>query len=273
MNHKQNLHIHSTWCDGKDTPEEMILAAMEKGFDSIGFSGHSYMAYSPGHSMSLAGTEEYKKEIRALQKKYAGQIDIFCGLEVDMYSEIDLSGYDYLIGSVHYFRLGEDTVGFDRSEEEVRRVICERFGGDGMAYAQTYYESMTYLPRFGKFDIIGHFDLITKHSENCIFFDEDSKAYQSWAIEAAEALAGKIPFFEVNTGAISRGYRTAPYPAPFLLKELHRLGYGAVISSDCHDKRTLDCYYPEATELLLAHGFREIYILTAPGVFRPVSIG
>ena len=93
------------------------------------------------------------------------------------------------------------------------------------------------------------------------------------AIEAAEALAGKIPFFEVNTGAISRGYRTTPYPAPFLLKELHRLGYGAVISSDCHDKRALDCWYPEAAGLLLAHGFREIYVLTAPGRFEPVSIG
>lgn len=273
MIQKQNLHIHSTWCDGADTPEEMIAAAMEKGFDSIGFSGHSPMAYSPGHAMSPEGTEFYKQEIRTLQKKYAGQIEIFCGLEVDMYSEVDLTGYDYLIGSVHYFRFPDTTVGFDRSQAEVQRVIDQRFGGDGMAYARAYYESMTWLPRFGNFDIIGHFDLITKHSENCTFFDTESKAYQNLAIEAAEALAGKIPFFEVNTGAISRGYRTTPYPAPFLLKELHRLGYGAVISSDCHDRRALDCWYPEAAGLLLAHGFREIYVLTAPGRFEPVSIG
>ena len=38
---KQNLHTHSTFCDGKDTPEEMILRAIELGFNSIGFSGHA----------------------------------------------------------------------------------------------------------------------------------------------------------------------------------------------------------------------------------------
>jgi len=42
MNHKQNLHIHTTYADGKDTPEQMILTAIERDFDSIGFSEHSY---------------------------------------------------------------------------------------------------------------------------------------------------------------------------------------------------------------------------------------
>lgn len=51
-------------------------------------------------------------------------------------------------------------------------------------------------------------------------------------MEAAEELAGKIPFFEVNTGAIARGYRKNPYPSDFLLQELRRLGFGAVISSE-----------------------------------------
>lgn len=273
MTPKQNLHVHSTWCDGKDKPEDTILTAMEKGFTSIGFSGHSWMEYSPGHSMSLEGTELYKKEIRELQKKYAGQIQVFCGLEVDMYSEVDLSGYDYLIGSVHYLRIGAETVGFDRSQEEVRRVINKYFGGDGMAYAKAYYEAMTYLPRYGNFDIIGHFDLISKHSDNIMFFDEDSKEYRSWAIEAAQFLAGKIPFFEVNTGAVARGYRKTPYPAPFILDELKRLGFGAVISSDCHDRRDLDCCYRDAEEMLLAHGFKEIYILTAPGKYKAVPLG
>ena len=104
MKYLQNLHTHSTYCDGKDTLEEMILSAIEQGFQSVGFSGHSYMHYSPGHSMSIAGTEEYKKEIAALKEKYKGQLDIFCGLEVDMYSEVDLSGYDYLFGTAHYLK-------------------------------------------------------------------------------------------------------------------------------------------------------------------------
>ena len=60
MKYRQNLHTHTTFCDGKDTPEELIEAAIAKGFDSIGFSGHSYMFYAPNHSMSIAGTEQYR---------------------------------------------------------------------------------------------------------------------------------------------------------------------------------------------------------------------
>ncbi len=35
-----NYHTHTTYCDGKNTPEEIVLCAIEKGFTSIGFSGH-----------------------------------------------------------------------------------------------------------------------------------------------------------------------------------------------------------------------------------------
>ena len=44
MKHLQNLHTHSTYCDGNDTLEEMIQTCMAKGFTSLGFSGHSYMS-------------------------------------------------------------------------------------------------------------------------------------------------------------------------------------------------------------------------------------
>lgn len=265
MKDLQNLHTHTTYCDGHDTPEEMILAATRKGFSSIGFSGHSYMHYAKGHSMSEQGTEDYKQEIRALKKKYDGVIDVFCGLEFDMYSEIDLSGYDYLIGSVHYFRIGDGYVGFDRSAEVVEGVINTYFGGDGMRYAKAYYESVAHLPEYGDIDILGHFDLITKHMEKRHFFDPASPEYLKAATEAIDALRGKIPLFEVNTGAIARGYRTTPYPTLPLLKEFRDHGYGAVISSDCHDTRMLDCAFDDATALLAAAGFTERYILTKRG--------
>lgn len=95
------------------------------------------MHYSPDHSMSVQGTEDYKKEITLLKEKYKNQIDVFLGLEVDMYYEVDLSGYDYLIGSVHYLLRNGKYVGFDRSAEVVGNVINEHFGGKGMEYAKT----------------------------------------------------------------------------------------------------------------------------------------
>ena len=38
LKHKQNLHIHTTYADGKDKPEEIVVEAINRGFDSIGFS-------------------------------------------------------------------------------------------------------------------------------------------------------------------------------------------------------------------------------------------
>lgn len=271
MDHKQNLHTHTTYCDGADTPEEMIIEAINKDFDSIGFSGHSYMYYAPEHSMSLEGTVQYKRDVLNLKEKYKNKINIFCGLEFDMYSKVDLSGYDYLIGAVHYLLCGDKIVGFDRSRDTVANIIAKHFNGNGMEYAKTYYETLSKLPKYGNFDIVGHFDLITKHSDSDLFFDESSKEYKTAAIEAAEALAGKIPFFEVNTGAIARGYRKTPYPSLFLLKELKRLGFCATISSDCHNKKMLDCGFDDAAELLKEAGFKERYILSEVG-FKGVSL-
>ena len=140
-----------------------------------------------------------------------------------------------------------------------------------MKYAKEYYSTISRLPEYGNFDIIGHYDLVTKHSDNVKFFDEDSKEYKDAALSATHALKGKIPFFEVNTGAIARGYRKTPYPAPFLVKEFKRLGFGAVISSDCHNAEFLDHRFDDAAELLKECGFTERYVLTKNG-FEAVSL-
>ena len=115
------------------------------------------------------------------------------------------------------------------------------------------------------FDIIAHFDVLTKNNELSRFLDVDSKEYKALAFEALDALRGRIPFFEVNTGAMCRGYRKAPYPQMDILKELCRAGFGATISSDCHDNKYLDSYFEMAREVLTEAGFKSRYILTENG--------
>ena len=269
--YKQNLHLHTTYCDGKNTPEEMAEAAIAQGFNSIGFSGHAFTPFSSGFCMTPENTPNYFAHIGRIKKEYEGPLKIFLGLEFDMYSQCDTALCDYVIGSVHYLDVNGTFVGFDRSAETVQQVIDTHFGGDGMAYAKCYYETLAHLPEYGSFDILGHADIICKHAETENFFDESSADYRRWACNALDALVGKIPYFEVNTGAISRGYRTTPYPAPFLLDELKKRGFGAVITSDCHNAQDLSCHYPQAQKLLWDHGFRHIYILTEDG-FRPEAL-
>ena len=188
-----------------------------------------------------------------------------------MYSEADMSVYDYLIGSVHYLKDGDEYIDFDKGVQDVENIINNNFCGDGMKYAKAYYSTLAKLPCYGKFDIIGHYDIITKHCETKKFFDTDSKEYKDLAFDAIHSLRGRIPFFEVNTGAIARGYRTLPYPSVDIIKEMKNLGFCAVITSDCHDKRMLDYKFDEATELLRECGYKEKYILTKDG-FEAVSL-
>ena len=264
--YKQNLHTHTRYCDGANSPEEMLEAAIAQGFDSIGFSGHSYMDIYPDFSMNEEKTAAYRAEITRLQQVYGDRIKIYCGLEKDNYTKASTEGYDYLIGSVHAVQYGEELLYIDWSADRVRESIQRVFGGDGIAYAKTYFQAVADLPDYGSFDIIGHFDLLTKFNEmEPDLFDMDCAEYRAAATAAAEALVGKVKYFEVNTGAISRGYRTTPYPALFIIEEMKRLGFGAVISSDCHDKNFLDCAYDEAKQLLKDAGYTEHYVLKDEG--------
>lgn len=264
--HKQNLHTHSNYSDGKNSPEETVLAAIARGFDSLGFSEHSYNKYSTWpYQMTPERTALYVQEIRTLAEKYRGQIDIFCGLEYELVADYPTETLDYIIGSVHYLDCGSKTASFDSNLERTLDYINTYFAGDGMRFAKCYFETVSRLAEKGRIDIIGHFDLISKNTEQGSFLDTDDKRYLSMGLEAIHALKGKIPFFEVNTGAIARGYRTAPYPQIEFLREFKACGFGAVITSDCHDKQLLDHSFDMAADYLAAAGFTSRWVLTDNG--------
>ena len=90
-----------------------------------------------------------------------------------------------------------------------------------------------------KCDIIGHFDLVTKFNEQHHFFDTAHPRYvNAWRAAADELLKAGIPF-EINTGAISRGYRTEPYPAPEIRQYIKDQGGTLILSSDAHNAQNI----------------------------------
>ena len=268
----QNLHTHSTYCDGADTPEEMILRAIELGFDAIGFSSHSYMYFNPDYGMQPEKTDAYKQEIRDLKARYADRIRVLCGMEFEMLSEVPLDGYDYLIGSCHYLKAAGEIVGIDRKADVVRHVIDTYYGGVGLRCAEAYYELFSHLHEYGDFDFVGHFDLIAKNCEKAPdLIDVESPGYRKLALDCLHELAKHFRLFEVNTGAMARGYRTTPYPAPFILKEMKRIGCSVLLSSDCHDRNKLDCGFEQSMQLIADCGFDEI-IVNTPNGFEGIKI-
>lgn len=271
MYHKQNLHTHTSFCDGKDTPVEMVEEALKRGFDSLGFSMHSYLSCSISGIVTMEKIFAYRQEILRLKEKYRGIIDIFLGLEYDIYSDHPADGYEYTIASVHYLKTKEGRRSFDVDLAGTLAFIRDYYGGDPMAFAKAYYEAVASIPEHGKFDIISHFDLLTKNNALGRFLDTDSREYRNYALDALHALKGRVPVFEVNTGAIARGYRSDPYPQLELLKAFCSNGFGAVITSDCHNKDFLDCHFEEARTLLRETGFRSQIVFTDRG-FQEVAL-
>ena len=144
MNTLQNLHQHTTFCDGKDTPEEVVLEAIAKGFGAIGFSGHCYMPIVQ-YSMTAESTLEYQKEINRLKEVYKDQIDVFLGLEYDHCCPFEPVGYDYLIGSLHDLYIDGEYRNFDGSPSTYLALVNGYFGGDGLAFAKEYYRQLAQL--------------------------------------------------------------------------------------------------------------------------------
>ena len=271
MRYWQNLHTHTYFCDGKDAPEELVKEAIRLGLTSLGFSGHADCYYS-NYPLPEHGTEDCIAEVNRLKEVYRDQLEILLGFEYDMYCGIDTAPFDYVLGAMHYLRDREGNfLPFDRDIENMENLINNHFGGDGMAFAKQYYREIAEMPRYVNADIVAHFDTITKLCEKKRFFDYESREYLDAAFEAVHALVEKIPVFEVNTGAMSRGYRTVPYPTAPILREMKNAGVHLVLSSDCHDKRYLTYGFDAALDLIRACGFDEIYYLTKSG-FRAVPL-
>ncbi len=236
---RADYHLHTSWCDGASTPAEMAEAALASGLDALGFSGHSYTFFDESWCMSPAGTAEYRREIEALREAYAGKLEILCGVEQDYYSLESTAGYDYVIGSVHYVWGGGAFLPVDESPEHLRAGAEKAFGGDIYAFAEAYFDTVSRITEIPGCRVVGHFDLIAKFNEQEPLFDEGHPRYiAAWQAAAEKLLNSGLPF-ELNTGAIARGYRSVPYPAPPILRYLAERGARFLLSSDSHRPETL----------------------------------
>ena len=232
----RDLHMHTVFSDGKNTPEEMILEGIRKGLETIGISDHSS---GDPCGMTLARSKDYREEIARLKKKYAGQIQVLCGLERDFISD-DFADYDYVIGSVHLLTMPDGHhVSVDWTAEKQREGVEKYFGGDWYAFAEEYYATEARVAEVTKCDIIGHFDLITKFIEQDPHFDVNHPRYVKAWQDAADILLKTGKPFEINTGAMSRGYRTEPYPAKEIRDYIRAHGGKLILSSDSHRKDTI----------------------------------
>lgn len=264
-----NMHTHTTFCDGANSVEEMVQSALERNFVSLGFSIHGWhpLEVVP---VTLEREAAYRAEVRRVREKYRGQIEILLGAERDSIYERDFSDYEYLIDSTHWFEEGGEFFCADYSEERMLAQV-KHFGGDFYAYCRSYFRQAEKMCAKSDAAFIGHIDLISKFNEGMRYFDENDPRYLKGAKDAAMAAIERGVPLEINTGAIARGYRSAPYPSLPLLKFIHDQGGEVIVNGDSHSAAALETAYDLALENAVRAGFDHVLRMRVGG-FEEVGI-
>ncbi len=264
-----NYHTHTSFCDGKNTPEQMVLSAIDGGLFAIGFSGHAYTDFDLSYCMK--DTDGYIREIKRLKEKYKGKIEIYLGTEEDAHQPVARrQDYDYILGSSHYAHLGGVYYAIDSGLEYFEKCMSA-YGGNALALAEDYFGFFCDYVNKRKPDIIGHFDLITKFEDvtESRFFNNPE--YLRMAKKYTESALKSGCIFEVNTGAISRGYRSTPYPHEELLYLIRKADGRVMLNSDSHRTDTLTAGFDDAKAMLKDIGFKSTYVIKS-GVFTKIPI-
>ena len=228
-----DFHVHTRYCHGAGEPEDFARVALDRKLPKLGLVGHAFTDFDGSYCMPQRA-EDFRAAVARAKEAFAGKLELFCGVEMDAFSDEDPGLFDYAIGSVHYVEVGGKFYSVDHTEAIQREMIREVFGGDPYAFAESYYKTVGEVAERTSCDIIGHFDLLTKFNEDGNVLDETHPRYvEAWQT-AAEKLLKTGKLFEINVSAIPRGCRTTPYPAIDIAAWLAERGAKFILSSDAH---------------------------------------
>lgn len=251
-----DYHIHSNFSsDAKDTLEDMVKAAVNKGLKQICFTEHQdfKFPYEEGSEGAFSlNTDSYLYELLRIRNKYEKQIKVCFGVELGMQPDavrenaVYAKAYDFdmIIGSLHlvdkydpyypnYFS--------DKTEEEAYGL-----------YFQRIYENIL---KFSNFDTLGHLDYVIRYGK-----DKD----KNYRYEIYKATIDKILAFlienekalEINTAGLRKGLKEV-HPAIDILKQYKSMGGELItIGSDAHNINDIGGDFIRAEEALNICGFK-----------------
>jgi DNA polymerase (family 10) len=101
-----DLHMHSTWSDGRDSILHMVRGAQRLGYEYVAITDHSERARASRRLLALEIPLQ-REDIEAVRQRVPG-IEILHGVEVDIlpdgsldFSDEQLAGFDIVLASLH----------------------------------------------------------------------------------------------------------------------------------------------------------------------------
>ncbi len=243
-----DLHNHTTRCNhAVGTVDEYIQKAIELGIDIYGFSEHAPMDFDEKYRLPFSDIQAYTSDILRAKETYKKDIDILLGYEVDwlpghMEESILNADVDYLIGSVHFI----DKWSFDNPE-----FIGGWKNKDIDEIWKAYFEATEAMAKSGKFDIVGHLDLIK------VFKYMPKQDIRVLAKNVLGAIKKSNMVLEVNTSGLRKPIGEM-YPSRDLLEEAYSLDIPITFSSDAHAVEQIGAGYDLATTLAKDIGYTQV---------------
>lgn len=128
---KGDLHSHSLWTDGIHSIEQMAQAAMDKRYDYLAITDHSF-SMRIAHGLSESQALSQIQEIREFNKHH--KIKLLAGIEVDIlfdgaldFSDEVLAQFDFVIAAVHSHLNQEPSVLKNRLEKALSNPYVNIF--------------------------------------------------------------------------------------------------------------------------------------------------
>ncbi len=244
---KIDLHNHTSRCNhAEGTIDDYIKKAIAEGIDIFGFSDHAPMDFDPRYRMGFEEMRAYEEDVKRAKREYEKEIEIRLAYEVDylpghMDERVLGADVDYLIGSVHFI----DRWGFDNPE-----FIGRYEGADIEAIWQDYFDLVENLAKCGKFDIVGHLDLIK------VFKYVPKTDVRLIAQKAMDAIKRADMAIEINAA----GYRKPigePYPSRELLQMAFERDIPITFGSDAHKPEQVGYKKDEIAAFARSVGYSE----------------
>jgi len=265
---RSNYHIHSNYCDGKNSLEEMVLAGINAGLISVGLSSHMPLPFKNDWTMEETDLEKYFSAISFLKEKYASSIELYCGLEIDYFidrNDISLLAkknilkLDYTIMSIHSIgSTFSDNVSYiDESQTGFIHGIRNFYDNSPKKFIQNYYEGIANMALTFKPDILGHMDLIKKYNQEKFIFDDQEKWYRESVLQCLEAVKESGVMVEINTGANMRVPGVGRYPSDWIVPELFKRNIPVTVSGDSHSVEGISYNFNETEAFLMECGYKE----------------
>ncbi|MBP6140247.1 MAG: histidinol-phosphatase [Bacteroides sp.] len=273
-----NYHSHCSFCDGRAPFEEFVKEAITQGFYSYGVSSHAPLPFPTQWTMEWEQMEAYLDEFKNLRSKYADEIELYVGLEIDYlneesnpsvarFTELPL---DYRIGSVHllYDAAGE-VVDIDCSPAVFKERVDRHFNGDVLRVVRMYFDRLFRMVELGGFDILGHADKM-HYNASCYHPGLlDEPWYEALMKDYFSLVASRGYLVEINTKAYDSLGTFYPNSRYWELMKEYQIK--VLVNSDAHYPERINAGRMEALRLLQAKGFATVAELHQ-GSWREVPI-